>query len=187
MIDMNDAYRFGAPCSSPKELITRLQFGAADLWPEDTALPDRWHFMADLIDSPRGILVELDGAVSRPVADALAAAAELCRQSVREPVPAADWRLLRRALEWLNSGDSEVDRALLAVGDELTLIGLDVEEQDFCVATWLCIEVLDRFADADRTIVYWIRRLNVSEASVDRQQSGTSLLRDDESQLSVAV
>ncbi|MGB6073555.1 MAG: hypothetical protein WBG53_23725 [Rhodococcus sp. (in: high G+C Gram-positive bacteria)] len=76
---MNDAFRFAASCSSPRELISRLQFGMTELWPDDATVPVRWHYMADLIDSERGLLVELNGAVSRPVVDALAAAAELCR------------------------------------------------------------------------------------------------------------
>ncbi|MBY4057554.1 hypothetical protein HQO44_07600 [Rhodococcus fascians] len=97
-------------------MIIRLQFGTADLWPEDAALSARWHYMADLIDSDRGMLVEFAGALSTPVVNALVATAELCRQSATESVPAADWEYLRRALGWLERGSSGVDRALIAVG-----------------------------------------------------------------------
>lgn len=163
MIDMNDSCGSALSCSSPKDMITRLQFGTADLWPEDAALPARWRYMADLVDSDRGILAELHGSVSNPVADALAAAAELCRQSADEPVTAGDWALLGRALAWLGPGGSDIDRALLAVGEELTLIGLDGAEQDFSVATWLCMDVLVRFAHAGEAIDYWVHRVNAPE------------------------
>ncbi|TFI45819.1 hypothetical protein E4P29_02425 [Rhodococcus sp. 1R11] len=159
---MNDSCGFALSCSSPKDMITRLQFGTADLWPENAALPVRWRYMADLVDSDRGVLAELDGSVSTPVSDALAAAAELCRQSADEPVPAGDWALLGRALAWLGSGGSDIDRALVAVGEELTLIGLDGAEQDFSIATWLCMDVLVRFATAGGAIEYWVLRVNAS-------------------------
>lgn len=187
MIDMNDAFRFAASCSSPRELISRLQFGMTELWPDDATVPVRWHYMADLIDSERGLLVELNGAVSRPVVDVLAAAAELCRQSASEPVPQSDWRLLRRAMEWLETSSSEVDRALLAVGDELALVGLEGEEPDFSVVSWLCLETLAQF-EADReTIDYWVDRANLLEPSAVHQRAGSVLDQDELIPLSVAV
>ncbi|MGF0313962.1 hypothetical protein [Rhodococcus sp. IEGM1428] len=184
---MNDAFRFGVSCSSPKELITRLQFGTTDLWPEDVALPTRWRYMADLIDSDRGMLVELDGAVSAPVVDALVATAELCRQSATESVAAADWEYLRRALGWLERGSSGVDRALIAVGDELALMGLDGVEQDFSVATWLCMDVLDRFAADGDTVGYWVEYVNNSESKLVEQQIDSSFGGSESAALSVAV
>ena len=187
MIDMNDASRFAASCSSPKELITRLQFGTTDVWSEDIALPARWRYMADLIDSDRGLLVEFDGALSTPVADALGATAELCRQSATESVPAADWQYLRRALGWLERGSSGVDRALIAVGDELALIGLDGAEQDFSVATWLCIDVLDRFAAAGDTVGYWVEYVYRCESNVAEQYIDSGLVGSESTELSVAV
>ncbi|MDV8024360.1 hypothetical protein [Rhodococcus sp. IEGM 1330] len=186
MIDMNDAFRFAASCSSPKELITRLQFGTTDLWPEDVALPARWRYMADLIDSDRGMLVELDGALSTPVVDALVATAELCRQSATESVPAADWEYLRRALGWLERGSSGVDRALIAVGDELALIGLDGVEQDFSVATWLCMDVLDQFASGE-TIGYWMGRVKLWSSKMAEQQYNSGPIGREGSELTVAV
>lgn len=187
MIDMNDAFCFAVPCSSPKELITRLQFGTTDLWPEDTALSARWHCMADLIVSHRGMLAELDGAVSQPVADALAATAELCRQSATEPVPMTDWALLRRALAWLERTSSDVDRALLAVAEELTLMGLDGVEQDFSVATWLSIEALDRFTTTGETIGYWLQRVNTRESNLAHHHTDSGLVRSGQAEMSVAV
>ncbi|OZC71171.1 hypothetical protein CH251_15265 [Rhodococcus sp. 06-462-5] len=187
MIDMNDAFRFAASCSSPRELIARLQFGMTELWPEDTAIPVRWHCMADLIDSERGLLVELDGAVSKPVVDALAATAELCRQSASEPVPQSDWRLLRRALEWLECSGSEVDRALLAVGDEVALVGLDSEDEDLSVATWLCIEALDRFAATEDALGYWVHRLDVHESKLAQQPTDSDRRGSETSALPMAV
>ncbi|OZC90608.1 hypothetical protein CH254_06685 [Rhodococcus sp. 06-412-2C] len=184
---MNDAFRFAASCSSPKELITRLQFGTTDLWPEDVALPTRWRYMADLIDSDRGMLVELDGALSRPVVDALVATAELCRQSATESVPAADWEYLRRALGWLERGSSGVDRALIAVGDELALMGLDGAEQDFSVATWLCMDVLDRFASAGETVGYWVHRVNARVSNMTDQQLDSVPMESENAELTVAV
>ncbi|MDI9897477.1 hypothetical protein QM797_22385 [Rhodococcus sp. IEGM 1381] len=184
---MNDAFRFAASCSSPKELITRLQFGTTDLWPEDVALPARWRYMADLIDSDRGILVELDGALSTPVVDALVATAELCRQSAAESVPAADWEYLRRALGWLERGSSGVDRALIAVGDELALMGLDGVEQDFSVATWLCMDVLDRFAAAGDTVGYWVEYVNRCESNLAEQHTDSGHVGSESAELSVAV
>jgi hypothetical protein len=187
MIDMNDAFRFAASCSSPRELITRLQFGMTQLWPEDAAIPVRWHYMADLIDSERGLLVELNGAVSRPVVDALSATAELCRQSVSEPVPQSDWRFLRRALQWLETSSSDVERAALAVADEVALVGLDGEDADISVATWLCIEVLDRFAAAEDTIGYWVHRMEVRESKVAQQSADSDRCGSESSELPVAV
>lgn len=184
---MNDAFRCAASCSSPKELIARLQFGSTELWPEATDPSARWNFMADLIDSDRGLLVELDGAMSGPVVDALAAAAELCRQSASEPVPQSDWSLLRRALEWLEASGSEVECALLSIGDEVALVGLDGEEQDFSVATWMCIEVLDRFSAADDTIGYWVHRLDVNGSKIVRQNADSDLCGSGSSELPVAV
>ncbi len=184
---MNDAFRFAASCSSPKELITRLQFGTTDLWPEDVALSARWRYMADLIDSDRGVLVELDGAVSTPVADALVATAELCGQSATEPVPAAEWAYLRRALGWLERGSSGVDRALIAVGDELALIGLDGVEQDFSVATWLCIDLLDRFCTAGETVEFWMQRINAVSSNFLDHSNHSAEISIDDAQLSVAV
>lgn len=185
---MTDVFRFAALCSSPKELITRLQFGTTDLWSEDVDLPARWRFMADLIDSDRGMLVEFDGAVSAPVVDALVATAELCRQSAEatDSVPSADWDYLRRALGWLERGSSGVDRALIAVCDELALIGLDGVEQDFSVATWLCIDLLDRFASAGETVEYWVHRLNAGVSNSTDQQA-VSGLSSECAELSVAV
>lgn len=184
---MNDAFRFAASCSSPRELISRLQFGLTELWPDDAAVPVRWHYMADLIDSERGLLVELNGAVSRPVVDALAAAAELCRQSASEPVPQSDWRLLRRALEWLEASGSEVDRALLAVGDEVALVGLDSEDGDLSVATWLCMEALDRFAAAEDTIGYWVHRMDVHGSKVAQQHTDSDRCSSESFDLPMAV
>ncbi|MDZ7930086.1 MAG: hypothetical protein U5N21_08600 [Rhodococcus sp. (in: high G+C Gram-positive bacteria)] len=187
MIDMNVAFRFAASCTSPRELISRLQFGITELWPDDAAVPVRWHYMADLIDSERGLLVELNGAVSRPVVDVLAAAAELCRQSASEPVPQSDWRLLRRAMEWLETNSSEVERALLAVGNEVALVGLDSEVEDLSVATWLCIEVLDRFAAGEGAIGYWVHRMNVHEPNVPQQPKDSDRCVSECSKLPVAV
>ena len=187
MIDMNDAFRFAAACSSPKELITRLQFGTADLWPEDAAPSARWSYMADLIDSDRGMLVELDGVLSPPVVDVLVATAELCRQSSTESVPAADWEYLRRALGWLERGSSGAERALLAVGDELALMGLDGMEQDFSVATWLCMDVLDRFTATDETVGYWLQRMIAEDASTTVQQLHSGPSGSECAELSVAV
>ncbi|WP_032380210.1 hypothetical protein [Rhodococcoides fascians] len=184
---MNDAFSFAASCSSPKELITRLQFGTTDLWPEDVALPTRWRCMADLIDSDRGMLVELDGAPSRPVVDALVATAGLCRQSATESVPAADWEYLRRALGWLERGSSGVDRALIAVGHELALMGLDGVEQDFSVATWLCMDVLDRFASAGETVGYWVHRVNARASNATEQQLDSVPVESENAELTVAV
>ncbi|WP_143546867.1 hypothetical protein [Rhodococcus sp. 06-235-1A] len=184
---MNDAFRLAATYSSPKELVTRLQFGTTELWPEDVDLPTRWRYMADLIDSDRGLLAELDGALSAPVVDTIAATAELCRQSATERVFAADWMLLRRALAWLERTGSEVDRALLAVGDELTLIGLDGEGQDFSVATWLCMDVLDRFTAAVGTVGYWVQRLNVDASNMTGPQLDSSPTGSESAELTVAV
>ncbi|MBY4400208.1 hypothetical protein HQO26_02675 [Rhodococcus fascians] len=168
-------------------MIIRLQFGTADLWPEDAALSARWHYMADLIDSDRGMLVEFAGALSTPVVNALVATAELCRQSATESVPAADWEYLRRALGWLERGSSGVDRALIAVGDELTLIGLDGAEQDFAVATWLCMDVLDRFASAGETVGYWVQRMIADHSSSTEQQLAPCPSTGERADLSVAV
>lgn len=184
---MTDAFRFAALCSSPKELITRLQFGTTDLWSEDVDRPARWRFMADLIDSDRGMLVEFDGAVSAPVVDALVATAELCRQSATDSVPSADWDYLRRALGWLERGSSGVDRALIAVCDELALIGLDGVEQDFSVATWLCMDVLDRFAAAGDTVGYWVEYVNRCESNSAEQHIDSGLVGAESAELSVAV
>jgi hypothetical protein len=186
MIDMNDAFRFAVSCSSPKELITRLQFATTDLWPEDASLAARWRYMADLIDSDRGMLVELDCALSTPVVDALVATAELCRQSASETVPQSDWRFLRRALEWLKDSSSDVERALLAVGDEVALVGLDGEEEDLSVATWLSIEVLDRFA-AEDTIGYWLHRIDVHGSKAARQPADSDRCDIESSELPMAV
>ncbi|KAA0925107.1 MULTISPECIES: hypothetical protein [unclassified Rhodococcus (in: high G+C Gram-positive bacteria)] len=183
---MNDAFRFAASCSSPKELIARLQFGMTELWPQGAAIPVRWHYMADMIDSERGLLVELDSAVSRPVVDALVATAELCRQSATESVPAADWEYLRRALGWLERGSSGVDRALIAVGDELALIGLDGVGQDFSVATWMCMDVLDRFASGE-TIGYWMGRVKLCSSNMAEQQYNSVSSGREGSELTVAV
>ncbi|MGV8872730.1 MAG: hypothetical protein ACOH2Q_09395 [Rhodococcus sp. (in: high G+C Gram-positive bacteria)] len=184
---MNDAFRFAASCSSPKDLITRLQFGTTDLWPEDAALAARWRYMADLIVSDRGMLVELDGAVSTPVVDALVATAQLCSQSATESVPAADWEYLRRALGWLERDSSAVDRALLAVGDELALMGLDGVDQDFSVATWLCMDVLDRFASAGETVGYWVQRVIADDSNSAEQQHDSGSTSSERVELSVAV
>ncbi|KQU56423.1 hypothetical protein ASG84_19790 [Rhodococcus sp. Leaf278] len=187
MIDMNDAFRFAASCSSSKELISRLQFGTTDLWPEDVAPSTRWRYMADLIDSDRGMLVELDGALSGPVVDALVATAELCRQSAIEPVPAADWEYLRRALGWLERSSAGVDCALIAVGEELALMGLDGAEQDFSVATWLCMDVLDRFCAAGETVDFWVQRMiDVRSDMVERQLDSDSGVSE-KAELTVAV
>lgn len=187
MIDMNDAFRFAASGSSPKELITRLQFGTTDLWPEDVAPSARWRYMADLLDSDRGMLAELDGALSTPVVDALVATAELCRQSATSSVPAADWQYLRRALGWLERRSSGVDRALIAVADELALIGLDGVEQDFSIATWLCMDVLDRFAATDRTVAYWMQRVVTDASNTAQQQLHSGPEGSECAELSVAV
>ncbi|CCQ14943.1 putative uncharacterized protein [Rhodococcus sp. AW25M09] len=186
---MNDAFRFAVPCSSTKELITRLQFGTTDLWTECTDLPARWQYMADLIVSDRGMLAELNAAVSTPVADVLAATAELCRQSASEPVPMSDWELLRRALAWLERSSSDVDGALLAVAEEMTLIGLDGAEQDFSVATWLCIEVFDRFAatGVGETIGYWLQRVAVPEPTTAHHHVDAGAICCGRSEVSVGV
>ena len=187
MIEMNDAFRFFASCSSPRELVTRLQFGTTELWSEDVDLPTSWRYMADLIDSDRGLLAELDGAVSIPVVETLTATAELCRQSATERVFASDWMLLRRALAWLGRTGSEVDHALLAVADELTLIGLDAAEQDFSVATWLCVDVLDRFAAADETIGYWVRRVCDHQSNRSEQHIDSEPIGSEDNELTLAV
>lgn len=142
--------------------------------------------MADLIDSDRGMLVELDGALSTPVVDALVATAELCRQSATEPVPQSDWRFLRRALEWLEIRSSDVERAVLAVGDEVALVGLDGEEEDLSVATWLCIEVLDRFT-AEDAIGYWMHRIDGHESEVVPKQADSHRYGVEDSELPMAV
>ncbi|OZE30421.1 hypothetical protein CH256_14525 [Rhodococcus sp. 05-2254-6] len=187
MIDMNDAFRFAASCSSPRELIARLQFGMTELWPQGAAIPVRWHYMADMIDSERGLLVELDGAVSSPVADVLAATAELCRQSATEAVPQLDWALLRRAAAWLDRSCFETDRALLSVAEEVALTGLDGVEPDFSVVSWLCLEMLAQFEAGRETIDYWVERANLTEPSAVLHRAGSVLERDERNQLSVAV
>ena len=186
MIDMNDSCGFAVSWSTPKELINRLQFGASDLWPEGASTSDRWRFIAQLIDSDRGMLVELGGSVSTRVVEALVATAELCRQSVSESVPAEDWEYLRRALRWLERSNSDVDRALIAVGEELALIGLDGMEQDFSVATWLCMDVLDRFASAGDAVGYWVEYMRGGESNTTEQDDSESIDNDDAA-LAVAV
>ncbi|MBY4206321.1 hypothetical protein HQO44_07605 [Rhodococcus fascians] len=56
----------------------------------------------------------------------------------------------------------------------MTLIGLDGAEQDFAVATWLCMDVLDRFASAGDTVGYWVQRMIADHSSSTEQQLAPS-------------
>lgn len=184
---MNDAFRFAASYVSPSELTTRLQFGMVELWPDSIASPDRWHFMADLIDSDRGLLAALEGAVSTPAVEALTATAELCRQSATNSVLQCDWALLRRASTWLERTGSETDRAVLAVAEELALTGLDGVEADFSMVAWLCLETFARFVVDGETVGYWVRRANSSESNSRGREIDSDVEQDERIQLSVAV